>query len=47
MRRRTNGCAGRTAGLFLNGGPVEAMIEGGIPTMLEVRRYVDAVRGGL
>jgi Protein of unknown function (DUF2384) len=27
--------------------PVDAMIEGGIPLMLEVRRYVDALRGGL
>ncbi|KJB95157.1 hypothetical protein N826_07080 [Skermanella aerolata KACC 11604] len=28
--------------LFQNLSPVEAMIEGGIPFMLEVRRYVDA-----
>jgi uncharacterized protein (DUF2384 family) len=27
--------------------PIEAMITGGIPRMLEVRRYLDAVRGGL
>jgi hypothetical protein len=27
--------------------PVDAMIEGGIPVMLEVRQYIDAVRGGL
>jgi hypothetical protein len=27
--------------------PVAAMIEGGIPLMLETRRYVDAVRGGI
>ena len=27
--------------------PIQAMIEGGIPRMLEVRRYVDAARGGL
>jgi len=33
--------------LFHNLSPVEAMIEGGIPYMLEVRRYVDALRGGL
>jgi hypothetical protein len=33
--------------LFNNLPPVEAMIEGGIPYMLEVRRYVDALRGGL
>ena len=33
--------------LFENRTPIEAMIEGGIPTMIEVRRYVDALRGGL
>jgi hypothetical protein len=33
--------------LFGGKTPVEAMISGGIPTMLDVRRYVDAVRGGL
>lgn len=33
--------------LFDRRTPVAAMIEGGIPHMLEVRRYVDAVRGGL
>ena len=27
--------------------PIAAMIEGGIPRMLDVRRYVDAARGGL
>ena len=27
--------------------PLDAMIEGGIPLMLETRRYVDAVRGGV
>jgi uncharacterized protein (DUF2384 family) len=27
--------------------PIDAMIEGGIPRMLEVRRYIDAVRGGI
>jgi hypothetical protein len=38
----------RNAGpLFANRTPVETMIEGGIPVMLEVRRYVDALRGGL
>lgn len=26
--------------------PLEAMIEGGIPKMLEVRRHIDALRGG-
>ncbi|MBW8319723.1 MAG: DUF2384 domain-containing protein [Rhizobium sp.] len=33
--------------LFGHRTPVTAMIEGGIPHMLEVRRYLDAVRGGL
>jgi Protein of unknown function (DUF2384) len=33
--------------LFDRETPIQAMIEGGIPRMLEVRRYVDAVRGGL
>lgn len=27
--------------------PLDAMLEGGIPRMLEVRRHVDALRGGL
>src|SRR5277367_4722566 len=33
--------------LFERETPIQAMIEGGIPRMLEVRRYVDAARGGL
>lgn len=33
--------------LFAGFSPVEAMIDGGIPTMLDVRRHVDALRGGL
>jgi hypothetical protein len=33
--------------LFDRQTPIQSMIEGGIPRMLEVRRYVDAVRGGL
>jgi uncharacterized protein (DUF2384 family) len=33
--------------LFNRATPIEAMIEGGIPCMIEVRRYIDAVRGGL
>ena len=33
--------------LFKHASPIEAMMEGGIPHMIEVRRYVDAVRGGL
>lgn len=32
---------------FRRKSPVEAMIEGGIPVMLETRLLVDAVRGGL
>lgn len=32
--------------LFNDRTPVEAMIEGGIPMMLDVRRHVDALRGG-
>ncbi len=38
----------RNAGaLFANLTPVEAMLEGGIPAMIEIRRHVDALRGGL
>jgi uncharacterized protein (DUF2384 family) len=33
--------------VFDNLTPVEAMIEGGIPQMLEVRAHLDALRGGL
>jgi hypothetical protein len=33
--------------LFGNRDPVTAMVDGGIPVMLDVRRYVDALRGGL
>jgi uncharacterized protein (DUF2384 family) len=33
--------------LFDSRTPIEAMIEGGIPMMLDVRRHVDALRGGL
>lgn len=36
-----------TGPLFSGRTPIEAMIGGGIPAMLDVRRYVDAVRGGL
>lgn len=32
--------------LFDGRTPIEAMIEGGIPTMLDVRRHVDALRSG-
>lgn len=38
--------ANRSA-IFRQKSPVDAMIEGGIPVMLETRRHVDAVRGGL
>jgi hypothetical protein len=38
----------RNAGpLFANLTPVEAMIERGIPGMIEIRQHVDALRGGL
>lgn len=33
--------------IFQRESPVDAMIRGGIPLMLEARRYVDAVRGGI
>lgn len=33
--------------LFGGQTPVRSMIEGGIPQMLDVRRHVDALRGGL
>ncbi len=33
--------------LFQQRSPVAAMIDGGIPVILETRRYIDAVRGGL
>ena len=33
--------------LFAGHTPIETMIEGGIPLMIEVRRHVDALRGGL
>ena len=33
--------------LFENRTPIDAMIDGGIPMMLDVRRHVDALRGGL
>ena len=34
---------GNTGPIFRTKSPVEAMIEGGVPTMLETRRYLDAV----
>ncbi|HEY5713018.1 MAG TPA: antitoxin Xre-like helix-turn-helix domain-containing protein [Allosphingosinicella sp.] len=33
--------------LFDRRSPIEAMIEGGIPRMIETRQYIDALRGGL
>ena len=33
--------------LFNEKTPIETMVEGGIPAMLDVRRHVDALRGGL
>lgn len=36
-----------TGPIFRARSPIDAMIEGGIPVMLETRRHVDAVRGGL
>lgn len=36
-----------TGPLFTGRDPIQAMIEGGLPTMLEVRNYVDALRGGV
>jgi len=33
--------------LFGGRRPLDVMIEGGIPKMLEVRRHLDALRGGL
>lgn len=36
-----------TGPLFKGASPVAAMKAGGIPKMLDTRRYIDAVRGGL
>jgi hypothetical protein len=33
--------------LFVNLTPIEAMMERGIPGMIEIRQHVDALRGGL
>lgn len=33
--------------IFDRKSPIDAMIEGGIPRMLETRQYVDALRGGI
>lgn len=37
---------GNRGPVFDRKSPIEAMIEGGIPRMLETRQYVDALRGG-
>lgn len=38
----------RNRGMLFDGAsPIDSMIEGGIPRMLDVRRHVDALRGGL
>ncbi|MEI2296646.1 antitoxin Xre-like helix-turn-helix domain-containing protein [Ensifer sp. MJa1] len=39
--------AANTGPLFSGRSPVDLMIEGGIPVMLKVRRYLDGLRGGL
>lgn len=36
-----------TGPLFSGRTPVDLMIEGGIPVMMKVRRYLDGLRGGL
>jgi len=33
--------------LFEGMSPIEAMVDGGIPRMIETRHYIDALRGGL
>jgi hypothetical protein len=38
---------GNSGPLFQNLSPVEAMQQGGIPLMLDVRQHIDALRGGL
>ncbi|MBA3812838.1 MAG: DUF2384 domain-containing protein [Caulobacteraceae bacterium] len=39
--------APNTGPLYGGRRPLDAMVEGGIPKMLEVRRHIDALRGGL
>lgn len=36
-----------TGPMFAGREPVEAMIEGGLPVIMETRNYVDALRGGV
>ena len=33
--------------MFAGRAPLEAMVEGGLPVIMETRDYVDALRGGL
>lgn len=33
--------------IFMGSAPIEKMITGGIPSMMAVRRHIDALRGGL
>jgi hypothetical protein len=40
-------CLPNKGPLYRGRRPLDAMIEGGIPKMLEVRRHIDALRGGL
>ena len=46
MADRWPGLANRGP-LFDRKSPIQAMIEGGIPRMIETRQYIDALRGGL
>ena len=36
-----------TGPLFAGREPIEAMIEGGLPAIMDTRNYVDAIRGGV
>ncbi|MNW03466.1 hypothetical protein D3C71_1994050 [compost metagenome] len=36
-----------TGPVFDGQSPIDLMIEGGIPAMMKVRRYLDGLRGGL
>lgn len=40
-------CLKNAGPIFNDHTPIEVMLEGGIPVMLEVRHHVDALRGGL
>ena len=39
-------CFDNTGALFAGKAPMEKMIEGGLPAIMETRDYVDALRGG-